>query len=600
MATVEDTSSIIVSVNPDKAYLPASNHGEVQVSTTAASTIFQRTAATNMNASNVRFDVPLNKQLALSKNIKMHFPCRFRCSLVSGRTFTAGADSDEIKSVLGDMGSVSFAPGGILNIINNMQIAFGSGSSYNIQDPAVQLRNILAFTKKYDIDESLSGCMLKPDMLSNYQLMSTADDLTVPDLKNNTSFLRRNSSQVVNPFSGVGESDVWSDRMPAYRVERINDNTTTDFYLYVDLESFIPSSLFNTMDRTKSNFFGVEKLSVILTLQTTYGKLFSMKVDQTEANNRLFVANTLEFTEAPIISTTHITPPEIIRNELLDEHGFVKPYMIGYSYYDVLDYTIPGTVPATDAGRKSKVSYNTMSCQTLPKRMFISVIPNPDLPLTAAEYGTTSTPREVFVSANPRNFARIDGCVLTINGTRSLVSANADDLYRISVENGLSYKRHEALFTTGAPVIIDLRKDASLNGMLIGHSDPVTIGVDIDFTNLDMTYAHDFKLVVMVEYEAILKHERGAFQFLHTNVSSSISGLTLNDLKSMPPDFYRNNGIYLGGSILGTVKDGFNWVVNHAPQIGSAIKTGVDVVRTLRGGKNEIIGGSPLTDTRFR
>jgi hypothetical protein len=274
--------------------------------------------------------------------------------------------------------------------------------------------------------------------------------------------------------------------------------------------------------------------------------------------------------------------------------------MIGYSYFDMADYIIPKKVGHTDADRKAHVSFNTISCQTLPKRLYISVIPNPDLPIDDRYPTTSTTPREVYISAKARNFGRIDNCTLTINGTRSLVSANSEDLYRISVENGLSYNKHEALYTTGSPIIVDLRKDASLNGMLVGHSDPITMGVDIDFTNLDTIYSHDFKLVVMMEYDAILKHEKGAFQFIYTNVSSNITGLSINDLKTMPVDFYKNQGIYLGGSILGSIKDGFNWVVNHAPQIGSAIKTGVDLVRTVRGGKNETVGGSILTDTRFR
>jgi hypothetical protein len=331
-----------------------------------------------------------------------------------------------------------------------------------------------------------------------------------------------------------------------------------------------------------------------MNLRSTYGKLFSFKPKSTE----WFEVERMTFVEKPELTTTIYTPPSFIQDHIRSDDGSIKDYMVGFSYLDsVCNDTISGSV--LSGASRIGYSYNSISTPTLPKRLYIGIVSNMDIGLEGA-----TTPHEVSISQKSRTFARIDSCVLTVNGTRSLVGARAEELYKMSIENGLERTYNEALYLCGAPLIVDCRKDCSLANMLVGNSDSCNIGVDINFTNLHTTTQNDFKLVVLAEYDSVLIHEKGNFTFQHANVVSSLSGLSVSDIKPHNSDFYQSDGIYLGGGIFGDIKDGLasagKWVINHAPQIGSAIKTGVDVVRTIRGGKNEMIGGSTLKDTRFR
>jgi hypothetical protein len=261
------------------------------------------------------------------------------------------------------------------------------------------------------------------------------------------------------------------------------------------------------------------------------------------------------------------------------------------------DVVIPYSVPAGSVN--GSFIYNSFTTSCLPKRLYVAIVPDMDKPFI----GSTQE-REIAVSMKSRNFARIDSCILTVNGTRSLVGADTRDLYRVSVENGLQHTVEQSLYLSGSPLVIDLRKDCSLGNMFIGNSESVNIGVDLKFTNLDPVNANDYKLVIVAESDAVLKFSNNNFEFLYSNVASNLSGIQTSDIKYSPVSLQKN-GLYLGGSIFGTIKnaigDAGSWVINHAPQIGSAIKTGVDVVRTLRGGRTvDVIGGSTVKDARFR
>lgn len=72
------------------------------------------------------------------------------------------------------------------------------------------------------------------------------------------------------------------------------------------------------------------------------------------------------------------------------------------------------------------------------------------------------------------------------------------------------------------------------------------------------------------------------------------------DIKLHPLSYYTRQGIYFGGSGFGKFRRGLGWLVSRAPQIGSAIKTDVDVIRTLCGGKNDVVGPTTLRDRRFK
>ena len=587
-------SNVIVEVMADQAYTAPSMEGEVLVSTTSATTQIQKVAANGTNTSQVRFDVPVGKTLAMSRNIRLNFKCKFLC------TSEVPRDANQSwKTRLGDFADAAFAPTGILSICDTMTLGFHN-SVITIKDPAVQLQYLLKCANKYTTDKSLSGCMLKPDNCYNYASEDSTSDLEVVydggsngGTKRN---LKKNHISLDTPFGGFLDSE-WGSRMPVYKIEEVSPTENSKFYLTCDLETFIPSSLFNGQDRNKFNFFGLNKFSLTLNLRQTYGKLLSIKKNTTKAG--AFYINSLVFTEPPELQTVLYTPPTFIAEAMRDPNSdSVKPYMIGYSHLEVIADTNANFPMEIDAGAKTAFRYNTMSSSCLPKRLYIGIISDMDKPDT--DSADTSN-HETKISYKARSFARIDNLTLNIGGKDCLVGSDAKTLYRLSCENGLEVTEDEFLYM-GAPVVIDCRKDCSLAGMLVGNSDGMNIGVDGHFTNLDTTAdaTNFFKLYVIAEYDAVLKHDKGNFEFHYVNVGSAISGLSTSDIKAKEPYFYHRSGIYLGGSILGKIRDGLGWVISKAPQIGSAIKTGVDLYRSVRGGKNEIVGGATLKDSRFK
>jgi hypothetical protein len=592
MSTVE--KPVIVNVVGNQAYAPSSDHGVIQVSTTSNSTSFSKISANSQNVSNIRFDVPVGKNMAMSNNVRLTFKCKFMCRTSDGNDVQAvGATPtvQEWKQYVGEFADISFAPTGLLSICDTMSLGFGNATT-TITDPSSLLQIIMACTNPYEMDKSLSGCMLRGDDVYNYIISDTVKDINVVGLNGITESIRRTDLSKENPFATT-QDQVHGSRMPAYKIEPITGDKK-NFYLYCELESFIPSSLFNSQDITQSNFYGLDKFVLTLNLRQQYGRLFSMI---NKAASKKFLVQKLEFPEAPVLHTVLYTPPAVIEEGLKNEDGSIKNYMIGYSQFDMTDVVIPYSVPAGSVN--GSFIYNSFTTSCLPKRLYVAIVPDMDKPFI----GSTQE-REIAVSMKSRNFARIDSCILTVNGTRSLVGADTRDLYRVSVENGLQHTVEQSLYLSGSPLVIDLRKDCSLGNMFIGNSESVNIGVDLKFTNLDPVNANDYKLVIVAESDAVLKFSNNNFEFLYSNVASNLSGIQTSDIKYSPVSLQKN-GLYLGGSIFGTIKnaigDAGSWVINHAPQIGSAIKTGVDVVRTLRGGRTvDVIGGSTVKDARFR
>ena len=259
---------------------------------------------------------------------------------------------------------------------------------------------------------------------------------------------------------------------------------------------------------------------------------------------------------------------------------------------------IPDDVKGGDT--KQSYSYVSMAANCLPKRLWISVVPDLDQPMTGTSLiGVTDVDEKL--TFRPRTFARIDRCTLTIGSHSCLVGSDKEFLYQISARNGLTKKQEEAMYLSGHPLIIDLRKDCSLGGEIIGASQHTNIGIDLDFTNLcnDAGKTMKFKLFVIGEFDAVLQHNNANFSLNYTNIASSLTNTSIQDIASLSSNYMIQSGIYLGGSLWGKIKSGFNWVVDRAPAIYRGVKNGIDMYKTVRGGETRVIGGKSVIDERF-
>ena len=240
----------------------------------------------------------------------------------------------DVKKYLAD---TVLCPTGILGLCSSMSVNFNGGSSIEILEPAMQLQLLLTASNPYLMSKNLSGCMLKQDVLPDYALDESADDITVIEKSNEKRLLRRtNAATNESPFTGVLQT-VDGVRMPAYRHALI-PGSDDEFYLFMDLETFIPSTLFNTSDDSKFSFYGIENFSLNLHLRTSYGRLLSQKYAKTNLAgtakdlDTIISIKSMEFVTPPEMRCRIITPPTYMSDKMIDPStNAIRDYTIGYS-----------------------------------------------------------------------------------------------------------------------------------------------------------------------------------------------------------------------------------------------------------------------------
>jgi hypothetical protein len=559
----------------------------VYVSTTSASTTFREVASNSKDTTTITFDLSINKDAFLSRNIEAVFPVKLSASTLSDNTLggaSAQPTEAEWNLFLGNMAKTSIAPGGILNIVDTINIEMG-GKTLSISNPDMHARLMMACTDPEHMDKSLSTCNFIPDLVSNYLDAETTENITAPSIDDGKDvILRNNAAGRLSSFSGM-ERYTYGNRMPAYRLSTV-DNSKRDFHISFDLHTIIPSSLFNTRDITKPNIPGLDKISVTFNFNSNYNRLFSfVQTNDVTTMTNAFKVNKMEFTSNPKLLTVLYTAPTVISSEMKDQKGNIKSYMIDYTALDVIGRFPIDTLAANTNKVKQNYSNSTMNCAQLPKRLYIFLAPE-----SQAKYLITDTSASpgagtpianlddaVSRSCVPRSFARIDSCVLTVGNSQSLVSAKARDLYRMSVENGLKYDYDIAMYTGGYPLIVDLRKDCSLPDSLIGNTGATNIGIDLTYTHLDSRTDRKYQAWVFAEYDQILRYQDGVIDFKHSLVKANLASLTGKDLvKSVPHNLYDGHPETYGGGVLDTVKSkvksGINFVVKNKDHIKDAAK----------------------------
>jgi hypothetical protein len=531
----------------------------------------------------------INKDAFLSRNIDVHFPVELLAEVVTpyvpadGEAYVDGAPTAaNWGRFLGNFAKTSIAPAGVLNIVENINVDMG-GKSLSISDPDMHARIIMACTDPDHLHKSLSTCNFIPDLVSNYSDSISTTDFSVRRIDKDELMVLRNNSDVsrLNVFSGVDKYNN-GNRLPAYRIEPIA-NSTTQFKILFDLHTIIPSSLFNSRDHTKPNIPGLDKISVRFNFNQNYNRLFSMVPYDTNTNMpHAFNVRRMTFKDTPKLSVVLYTPPTIIGSDMKDQQGNIKSYMIDYSSLEIIGRQLIPT-PVTDKKYQQTFGFYNMNCAQLPKRLYIFIAPEPQSKyVTTPNTEITGIDTSVSGSCVPRNFARIDSCVLTIGNSKSLVSAKARDLYRMSVENGLKYDFDVAMYTAGYPLIVDLRKDCSLPDSIIGNTGSTSIGVDMQYTHLDSRTDRQYQLWVFAEYDQILRYENGTIDFKHSLVKANLSSLTGKDIvKSSPSTLSGGHPETYGGGVLDSVKSkfktGVNFVVKNKDHLGNIAKAATNI-----------------------
>lgn len=534
-------------------------------------------AASGTDISRISFKINIPETSCMGKDVRVR--CFFKALLtdITGIVPAAGAvPATTAQNIVDSFSDVAFAQTGLLQIVNTITVGHGS-DTFVINQPQLITQCLLPTIDPAFSDQTLSDCQVKPDLLPIYKNYDQANSVTCVGVGQEQTdvYVKRTATTDVNIFSYFNGNQLYTSRVPNISIGTI-DHANHTAEIYFSLTTFIPCSLFDgSMTNSNFNPFGINSFSLDLNLNPNFKKMFSAI---TAANFKL---SNFSFANIPQIFCQTYTPKDYILHDSKDANGKFKDYLIPYTSYET-NYT---QIMPSDTAPKAKavqVTVNGVKLTTLPKRLFIAVIPDRE---------------HSDAHLVPCTFARIESCVLNINGAQSLVNTNAEHLLNLSQRNSLQLDRTTAMYFSGFPLVLDLTKDVSCPS-LIGENLGVDISMNLSFTNL-AAVARKFKVVVVSEHDNVFKYENGTVKYMTTAVATNL-------MVSDPTEVTAKNrkittGIYggrrYGGGFFDSIGRIGKWVVDKGVP---AALTAVNAYKTIKGGKSEVTGGrGSVKDSKF-
>lgn len=352
---------------------------------------------------------------------------------------------------------------------------------------------------------------------------------TMPDMFQDYS---QGIGAIRNPLGDITDTPVEVAR-GGFRSMVVNSNTPTSAQVdCVFCEPLLVSPL-NYGVQTTRGLYGVQNLSIQLTLQANLSRMWS----HSSISGQTFSAGqpVVTFNAPPVALFTYITPNPTVS----------IPRSIAYPYY-VLDY------------------YNSDSASTLAPSASLTSLTTQTL--TSSTITLSEMPRSLILAVRQRDadltvstsdvFAPITAVTMTVNNQSGiLAAATGNDLYRMSQENGLDRTWPEWLFYTGAPLVIVPGKDFGLPPTLAsGVGGQFNLQVQATFFNPPGNPAGSiqYSLYVLAVREGIftLEQNRAVPQL---NVITPDDCLKANET---PLESYdqRMNKLMYGGNLTGALK----------------------------------------------
>jgi len=600
-----DTQKYTVQLEAPPVLMHPGSFGTVNASLVSANTSITRVSANDKSVTDIQFDLPVGKHNVLGTDIRISMRPRF---LVKTAAAAGGADYSlaTARTALGGLADIAFSPFSILNLVNSMNINFGS-NTYTITNPGAMMQLLATATNPYVASKTLSNCCIRPDFINDYrQALDTVKDIKVCLKNGNVGYVKYNQPLQASGLSGWGEADEWGYRTPAYYIELNPGSPKDSFYITFEIDTFIPMSLFG-VSKNATPLWGIEKMHLTMNLKTEWSRLFSIK---NSADSKKFDLQTMEFVDAPTLSACVYTPPQDIISQFIKPDGNIMPYDVPFNHFQLQENIITQEV---DAGKEYDFIFNSIAFTTLPKRLYVGVIRNLDTELVPETPFEADTPAWHKKAAKPRTFARIESLGLAIDGANSLVNARADDLYKISCQNGLEYDYQTAMYLAGFPIILDVSKDLTLPNKIINNSEGVTMNLNIKFRNIAMTTTKEtFRAVVLAEFDGVFRYlGADSNQFVSSNIATAMTNVSGSEIKKAAYSPELSREVFVGGAqqtggFFGAILRGISKVIPIARTVGSIANTIGNVGSAITGGKADttagkadVTGGAAIRRSRF-
>lgn len=390
----------------------------------------------------------------------------------------------------------------------------GTSATTNLNEYFSSLIRYANFLHDQDHDLSTTPCML--DQFQNYSEGENTNRNPLGSYANNPAQAPRGT------FSGL----------------TILTNTPTS--ARATLEIFEP--IFLSPFYYKTHCHGISGIRT-MQLTWTFGPLsriwshFASTSGGTPANNVITnIAVSISKFEAHIRYVTPKILEHVPRNIILP-----------YEEVQILPNNVNANT-AVNAGAPGVVSMNAINLEAIPKRL-VFVLRESDSNLN---YNSSDT------------FARIDQISINwANNQGKLSSANSQDLYELSVRNGLNMSWDQWNKYCGSVLAVDVGKDIGLSSLdAPGLLSNPQLSATVNFTNINTSRAIVFTLFVFIIYEGTVSIMNGMVQkqIAVLNTSDIVKAQESNEklIAHHSRNYY--GGRMFGGSLIGNIKDALGTV----------------------------------------
>jgi hypothetical protein len=211
---------------------------------------------------------------------------------------------------------------------------------------------------------------------------------------------------VLSPLAAYGDN---VDEVPRGGFSGISvvSNTNTSAVVNLLICEPLLVSPFTYGAASEKGFWGVQNCAVQMTLQSNLSRIWSHDAISGNTISSITVAHNA----APVMLWTYLTPNPVVE----------IPSSLAYSYF-VIDWYETDAATTLAAGSSASLTSNVATLSEMPRQLFLAVRQR-DADLT---YNTSDV------------FAVINSCQISLNNqTGILASATQQDLYRMSMENGI-------------------------------------------------------------------------------------------------------------------------------------------------------------------
>jgi hypothetical protein len=337
-----------------------------------------------------------------------------------------------------------------------------------------------------------------------------------------------------NPLAEYGENSAEIAR-GGFDVQVVDARTLR----YVFTEPIMVSPFYGGLGHQEEGFANVNQFQINYRWKSDIGN----KVWSHSAAGNAITAVTATFYQAPEILTTFLTPDLTQEIPLLQTLPYHKPQEFIKS------------VPQLAAGQSTRVVSDTIKLNQVPRRMYFFV----------------RRSRQTSTFAKTNTFTRIDRISLNwVNQAGLLTNATSQDLYEMSVRNGLNLSWVEWSKHRGGVLCIELGKDVGLpDDSAPGVQGQYTFQVELDITNLSgEAFDGEFYSIALLE---------GVFQISENSGYASLGNLTpelVLDARNSPElsfDQYEN---LKGGGFFSGLKSFIN-------KVARGVQSGADVAEKV-------------------